>query len=196
MIPYLGHTRHAIKAPHKPIKQGYKLWKLGDLGYIYSWLWYSKAEGTEGLDTRSRPRSRRRSRPRSSELSMADTQALVISLAKSLPDPAQGYTLYLDNLFNNIPLAHALAQLKIGIMGTARVNALGLPLSIKQLKDAKGSLKWGHLKTAIANDYPLSTQPEAPRRKVIPTNCCLWQDNNQVLGMIIYNYYYLMQANN
>src|SRR5436189_3076734 len=189
MIPYLGHTRHAIKAPHKPIKQGYKLWKLGDLGYIYSWLWYSKAEGTEGLGTRSRSRSR----PRSSDLSMADTQALVISLAKSLPDPAQGYTLYLDNLFNNIPLAHALAQLKIGIMRTARVNTLELSLSIKQLKDAKGSLKWGHLKTAIATDYPLSTRPEAPRQSVIPTNCCLWQDNNRVLGMIIvYNYYFLM----
>src|SRR5204863_10105783 len=135
-----------IKAPHKPIKQDYKLWKLGDLGYIYSWLWYSKAEGTEGLSIRSRSRSR----PRSSELSMADTQALVISLAKSLPDPAQGYTLYLDNLFNNISLSLALAQLKIGVMGTARINALGLLLNIKQLKDAKGSLKWGYLKTAIA----------------------------------------------
>jgi hypothetical protein len=118
MIPYLGHTRHAIKAPHKPIKQGYKMWKLGDLGYIFSWRWYSKAEGTEGLGSRSRGNT------------MADTQALVISLAKSLPDPAQGYTLYLDNLFNNILLAHALAQLEIGVMGTARVNAIGLPLSL------------------------------------------------------------------
>ena len=33
---------------------------------------------------------------------MADTQALVISLAKSLPEPARGYTLYLDNLFTNV----------------------------------------------------------------------------------------------
>jgi hypothetical protein len=72
---------------------------------------------------------------------MADTQALVISLVKSLPDPAQGYTLYLDNLFNNVPLADALAQLKIGVMGTARVNAIGLPLSIIQLKNTKESLK-------------------------------------------------------
>jgi hypothetical protein len=38
MIPYLGHTRHVIKAPHKPIKQGYKIWALGDLGYIFNWL--------------------------------------------------------------------------------------------------------------------------------------------------------------
>ena len=81
-------------------------------------------------------------------------------------------------------------------MRIARINALGLSLSIKQLKNAKESLKWGHLKTAIATDYPLSTWPEAPCRTVIPTNCCLWQDNNQILGIIIYNYYYLMQANN
>ena len=38
MIPYFGHTRHAIKAPHKPIKQGYKLWALEDCGYIFNWL--------------------------------------------------------------------------------------------------------------------------------------------------------------
>jgi len=50
---------------------------------------------------------------------MTDTQALVISLAKSLPDSSViGYTLYLDNLFPNIPLAKALGELDIGIMGT------------------------------------------------------------------------------
>ena len=107
MIPYFGHTRHAIKAPHKPIKQGYKLWALGDHGYIFNWLWHSKVQGTEGLDSRSHYKS------------MTDTQALVISLAKSLPDPSViGYTLSLDNLFPNIPLAKALGELDIGIMGT------------------------------------------------------------------------------
>ena len=72
---------------------------------------------------------------------MADTQALVIFLAKSLPDPAQGYILYLDNLFTNSLLAKALGQLDIGVMGTTRVKALGLPLTIRHLKQAKESLK-------------------------------------------------------
>jgi hypothetical protein len=36
MIPYFGHTRHTIKAPHKPIKQGYKTWSLGDCGYTFN----------------------------------------------------------------------------------------------------------------------------------------------------------------
>ena len=39
---------------------------------------------------------------------MADIQALVLSLAKSLPDLVIGYTLYLDNLFSSISLATAL----------------------------------------------------------------------------------------
>ena len=47
---------------------------------------------------------------------MADIQALVLSLAKSLPDPDIGYTLYLNNLFPSISLATALGQLGIGIM--------------------------------------------------------------------------------
>jgi Transposase IS4 len=72
---------------------------------------------------------------------MADTQALVISLAKSLRDPAIDYTLYLDNLFTNIPLADALAQLKIEVMGTTRVNAIELPPSLVQLKKTKEPLK-------------------------------------------------------
>src|SRR5438034_5590484 len=108
MIPYLGHTRHAIKAPHKPIKQGYKIWALADLGYIFNWLWYSKTQGTEGLGKQSRRNI------------MANTQALVVFLAKSLPNPAQDYTLYLDNLFTNGLLAKALEQLDIGVMRTTR----------------------------------------------------------------------------
>ena len=107
MIPYFGHIRHTIKAPNKPIQQGYKIWALGDRGYIFSWLWYSKARSTESLDSKSRRNP------------MVDIQTLVISLAKSLPDlTVQDYILYLDNLFTNIPLADALEQLDIEIMRT------------------------------------------------------------------------------
>ena len=131
MISYLGRTRHAIKAPHKPIKQGYKFWALADLGYIYNWLWHSKARGTEGLGRRSRRGT------------MADTQALVLSLAKCLPDPVKGYTLYLDNLFPSIPLAIELGKLDIGVMSIARLNTLGFPSSLIELKRGKEILKWG-----------------------------------------------------
>ena len=68
-------------------------------------------------------------------------------------------------------------------MRTTRINALGFPLSLIQLKHAKKPLKWGHLETAIASASPPAVQP-APA-----INCFLWQDNNRVLGKIIaYNY--------
>jgi hypothetical protein len=98
---------------------------------------------------------------------MTDTQTLVMSLAKSLPNPAQDYTLYLDNLFTNGPLAKALGELGIGVMGTTRVKALGLPLIIRQLKYAKEPLKWEYLKTVTVDNILYF----------------LWQDNNQVMGI-------------
>ena len=62
---------------------------------------------------------------------MTDTQALIISLAKSLSDSLIiNYILYLDNLFSNILLAKILEELDIDIMSTVRVNALGFPLEL------------------------------------------------------------------
>ena len=47
---------------------------------------------------------------------MTDTQILVMSLAKSLQNPAQDYTLYLDNFFINDSLAKTLRKLDIEII--------------------------------------------------------------------------------
>ena len=68
---------------------------------------------------------------------MADTQALVISLAKSLLNPACSYTLYLNNLFPNISLAVKLEKLGIEVMSTAWVTTLELSSSLIELKHAK-----------------------------------------------------------
>jgi hypothetical protein len=38
--------------------------------------------------------------------------------------------LYIDNLFTNVPLTEALAELGIGFIGTTRINALGFPLRL------------------------------------------------------------------
>jgi len=62
---------------------------------------------------------------------MTDTQALVISLAKSLSDSSViDYILYLDNLFSNIFLAKILEELDINIMSMIQVNVLGFSLEL------------------------------------------------------------------
>ncbi len=75
-----------------------------------------------------------------------------MSLAKSLSEPAQDFILYLDNLFINLSLATALEQLDIEVMRTVWVNALNLLKEIVQLKYAKESLKWEHLKILITKN--------------------------------------------
>ena len=119
MIAYHGHTRHTIKAPHKPIKQGFKFWALGDHGFIVNWLWYSRTDGTEAT--------------RRSGL-LAETQTLVLNLARCLPRNLV-YNFYLDNLFTNVPLAKELLKLNIGMTGTTRKNALGYPRWLVKLKE-------------------------------------------------------------
>jgi Transposase IS4 len=38
MIAYKGRTLNKVKLLNKPIKEGYKVWVLGDASYIYDWL--------------------------------------------------------------------------------------------------------------------------------------------------------------
>jgi Transposase IS4 len=49
MIAYRGRTHHKVKLPNKPIKEGYKVWVLGDAGYVYDWLWHSHMKGPEDI---------------------------------------------------------------------------------------------------------------------------------------------------
>ena len=129
MILYLEHTWHTIKAPHKSIKQDYKIWALEDLDYIFNWLWHSRSLSTEDLSKQF------------CQKIMTDTQTLIMSLAKSLSESAQDFILYLDNLFINLSLATALGQLDIEIMRSVWVNVLNLFEEIIQLKYVKKSLK-------------------------------------------------------
>lgn len=49
MIAFRGRSHHKIKLPNKPIKEGFKIWGIGDSGYIYDWLWHSRLDGPEGI---------------------------------------------------------------------------------------------------------------------------------------------------
>lgn len=48
MIKETGRTSHSTMAPGKSIKEGYKLFVIGDEGYLYNYVWYSSMQGLEG----------------------------------------------------------------------------------------------------------------------------------------------------
>ena len=41
MIPFRGNSIHLTKVPGKPDPNGFKLWTVGEKGYVYDWLYYS-----------------------------------------------------------------------------------------------------------------------------------------------------------
>ena len=47
MVAYKGRLKDTIKIKGKPIDIGYKLWCIGNHGYIWSWLFHSREEGVK-----------------------------------------------------------------------------------------------------------------------------------------------------
>ena len=168
MIPYQGRSKHTVKLKNKPISEGYKVWVLGDSGYVYNWLWHSRENGPEGIP-KGGLRVQQKVPQGPTSVHLAPTFALVIRLAEHLHEQHSNrvFCLFLDNLFLNINVSHALLALNICCTGTTRKNALGFPQWLIKLKEYNRGLVWNST-LAQVEGYTL---------------CFLWQDNNAVLGM-------------
>ena len=171
MIAYKGRTHHKVKLPNKPIKEGYKVWVLGDAGYMYDWLWHSHKEGPEDIPSKGLDVDRVKSTDLAelSSVHLAPTFALILRFAQRLRQiyPTRIFCFFLDNLFLNVNVSQALLALRICCTGTTRKNAQGVPDWLIKLKQHNCGLVWN------------STLAEV----VDSTLCFLWQDNNAVLGL-------------
>ncbi len=169
MIPYCGRTKHKVKLPNKPIPEGYKVWALGDSGYIYDWLWHSRIDGPEEIFEKGMEVDRISSEGELTKILLAPTFALIIRLAQRLRRVHKSciFCLFLDNLFLNVNVAQALLALRICCTGTTRKNAQGIPSWLITLKQHNSALVWNSALAEIVES----------------TLCFLWQDNNAVLGI-------------
>ena len=171
MIAYRDRTLHKVKLPNKPIKEGYKVWVLGDNDYIYDWLWHSHEDRPETIPVKGLNVDRIKSKELTelTTVHLAPTFALVIRFAQRLREihPERVFCFFLDNLFLNINVAQALLALRICCTGTTRKNAQGIPEWLLKLKQHNRSLVWNSTLAEIVDS----------------TLCFLWQDNNAVLGL-------------
>jgi hypothetical protein len=103
--------------PSKPISQEYKLFAIADHGYIYAFLWSSKAKGLQDIILRPK---------------LTNTGCLVQTLALTLP--RRRITIYIDNYFTSVPLFKELRNCEFGAVGTTRPHA-EFPAGMKELKD-------------------------------------------------------------
>ena len=126
MIKFCGKTAHNLKIKNKPVKQGFKIWILGDHGYVWTWLWYSLEVSTEGITKRDIKYTLNALEDATigGTVVLASTHALVVKLAKELTDfYAISFICVLNNLFLNINVARCLFYFKIACYGTVRQNA-------------------------------------------------------------------------
>jgi hypothetical protein len=90
MERFSGRSLDIVTIPSKPISTGYKVWAIAQLGYILGVLYHRNDKGPVGSKA-----------PLGSGIN--PTQAVVITLLKTLPNPPIGpglrYCIWLDNLF-------------------------------------------------------------------------------------------------
>jgi hypothetical protein len=118
MIRFFGRSKHTIKAPNKPITQGYRIFSLYEAGYIYFFIWSSRVESYGELI-------------RLPDLS--PTESIVYQLAQSLPKSTE-YIIYIDNLFTRVPLLRKLRSIGIRACGTTRKYP-EFPILLTKLKE-------------------------------------------------------------
>jgi hypothetical protein len=77
---FSGHSLDIVTIPSKPISTGYKVWAIAQLGYILGILYHRNGKGPVGSKA-----------PPSSGIN--PTQAVVVTLLKTLPNPPIGPSL-------------------------------------------------------------------------------------------------------
>ena len=111
MIKAKGRAKGKVYMPKKPIKRGFKLWGLSCscCGYLCNFQLYA------GKCTKN------------------GEKGLVKRVVLDLVEPYAGleHVVYLDNYFTSLDLALRLADMGIGIVGTAKGNCEGLPDGLK-----------------------------------------------------------------
>ena len=82
-----GCSKDTVKLKNKSIDTGYKLWCIGDHGYIWSWLFHSRTEGVEMFKIKQKtswPRLRSADENTKESILLAFTFVLVLRLANQL----------------------------------------------------------------------------------------------------------------
>jgi Transposase IS4 len=141
MLKFKGRTSQKIIISGKPILTGFKLFALGDSGYIYNWECI-KPGLAEGVLTGKKLISVTVFDSTVSTF-LNPTQSVVIRLIQCLSIyiiKGLLFHLFLDNLFVCWKSATALKERGIAVIRTVRKGASGYPPRLLQLKKLKEAL--------------------------------------------------------
>lgn len=165
MILCKGRSLDIVKMKAKPIEKRFKVWAIGDHGYLWTWRWHSKKDGIEGVPNKQQYKCKGLGQ---SYVMLAPTFGMVIHLAQELAQLDLPFCVYLDNLFLNIPVAQCLLSLGVYCMGTTCKNVSGVPQSLVKMKQHDRALIWDSTIGTIVDNNVMAF---------------LWQDNNAVIAI-------------
>ncbi|EDN05081.1 predicted protein [Histoplasma mississippiense (nom. inval.)] len=144
--------------PQKPIKQGYKVFGLGEQGYL--WTFSMSNDNLRIIFIQSSAAPAAQSSAALSSLQHSE-QHLELNNSKEVA----GYSIYMDNYFTSVALFHYLRKQGIGACGTTR--PANLPPLLQELKNS-----------GLSAHIPFNTLCILPQNEVL---CLGWKDNNIVL---------------
>ena len=117
---FTGRAFEIVNIPTKPTPEGFKIWVLGNQGYVLDWMFHSKGNkgGPYDLDLSW-----------CEEEGFSKTQAVVLDFLTQRDNttgellyPPNMHVVWLDNLFTSVHLLQRLRKLGIGAAGTVRTT--------------------------------------------------------------------------
>lgn len=126
LLLWKGRLSFRQYIPLKAAKFGVKTYELCESSTGYTWNLMVFTGSTMDLNSPIVPQNCKK------------TTAIVLCLVEKLLD--QGYTLWMDNFYNDPELAKFLKSRKTDCAGTLRINRKSIPDEIKQQKLSKGEL--------------------------------------------------------
>lgn len=125
IVEFTGRSKDKIKAPHKPINEGYELFGLAEHGYTYDLAFSSGVEGQPEVP---------------SDPVLNATSSIVLHLAQKLPHKDYHFNVFMDNRFATVALFERLRDQNMGACGTTRAGYKNWPEEWKEIKTSAGKL--------------------------------------------------------
>ena len=159
-IEFHGRMRNKFRLAHKPAGESFVLYSLAsDRGILHDFMLWGSRDGLEyhkdgtTVDIPSRTTRERKKGTTGAtamEVNLPPTKGVVHTLCERVTRNLrhQHFVCFTDNLFTDPHLARALLTLNVGICGTVRGNAPGIPLELKEIaaatKSQLGLGQWIH----------------------------------------------------
>lgn len=164
MCRFEGRALETTTIPGKPIPTGFKIWAIGQLGFVWNWNFHFPGKNKGPLDVVCPPELGGTKRDGNGG---NRTQAVALKLIESLP--GTGYHIFMDNLFTSNTFLELLRKKGYGATGTCRTKSGVLSELVELKKSDKGDvIPWGTIKA-----IPTSTN------RVLQVG---WKDNAFVLS--------------